>query len=179
MRLRALALATTALLALPAATASKPTESQTFFEKALLADSKTTTGVKRLLRTDAGFVDPRSGFVDVTGDGRSDALVLVSTGGAAGNVALFVFSTHGQDVGDDDRTALRVIYRNQSLYRGTLRLSGSTITVITPKYAAGEELCCPKTLLERDYAFNESKRTFLRVDSRDVPRQQPEAPPAA
>ena len=73
-----------------------PTPSQTVFTKKLLDDPKTSAGVKRMLTTKSAIVDPRSGFVDVTGDGRQDALILVSTGGAGGAVALYVFSTHGQ-----------------------------------------------------------------------------------
>ena len=61
----------------------------------LLKDADTTSGVKRLLRTDAGFVSPTPVFADLTGDGKSDAVVTVENGGAAGAVAVYVLSADG------------------------------------------------------------------------------------
>jgi hypothetical protein len=151
--------------------AADPTPSQTVFTQKLVDDPATSAGVKRLLKTKAGLVDPRSGFVDVTGDGRQDALVLVSTGGAAGAVALYVFSTHGQDVsggGGADQTSLKVVFRLQSLYRATLRISGTTLSVLEPRFAAGDDLCCPKKLRERDYAFDAKALTFRRTADHDT-----------
>ena len=78
----------------------------------LLKDANTTSGVKRLLRTNAGFVSPTPVFADLTGDGKSDAVVTVENGGAAGAVAAYVLTAEGSDSG-----ALRVVFRNQSLYR--------------------------------------------------------------
>jgi hypothetical protein len=169
-----LPLAVTAVLATPAVALAEPTPQQALFTKKLLDDPKTSAGVKRLLTTKAGIVDPRSGFVDVTGDGRQDALVLVSTGGAAGNVALYVFSTHGQGTGTgtgttDDQTSLKVVFRVQSLYRATLRISATTLSVLEPRYAPGDDLCCPDKLRERDYRFDAKRLTFGRVDDHDVP----------
>jgi hypothetical protein len=167
-----LPLALVAALAAPAAAPADPTPSQTVFTKKLLDDPATSAGVKRLLSTKAGIVDPRSGFVDVTGDGRQDALVLVSTGGAAGAVALYVFSTHGQDTtgtGTGDQTSLKVVFRLQSLYRATLRISGTTLSVLEPRYAPGDDLCCPKKLRERDYRFDAKQLTFTRAADHDVP----------
>lgn len=146
----------------------EPTDPQGVFTEVLLDDGKTTATIKRLLRSKAAIVDPRSGFVDVTGDGRQDALALVTTGGAAGTVALYVLSTHGQDAGDND-TSLKVLFRLQRLHRATLRISGTTITVLEPRYRAGDDLCCPARLRERDYRFSAGRRTFVRVADRTVP----------
>src|SRR3712207_7769291 len=57
------------------------------------SDPKTTVAIKDLLRTRGGIVAPDIEFADLTGDGRSDAIVLVDTRGIAGGVALYVFST--------------------------------------------------------------------------------------
>jgi hypothetical protein len=151
--------------AVPAARA-EPSQSQQVFTQSLLDDPGTRAGVKRLLTMKSGFVDPRSGFLDVTGDGRQDALVLVTTGGAAGTVALYVFSTHGQQ-GDD--TTLKVLFRLQSLYRATLRINGTTLSVLEPRYRSGDDLCCPKKLRERDYQFDAERLTFRRTADHDVP----------
>src|SRR4051794_17740415 len=97
MRLSAarLLLATAAaVLALVPAAMAEPTPAQTAFTLKLLNDDNTSAGVKKMLKTKSAIVDPHSGFVDVTGDGRQDAVILVSTGGAAGGGALFVFSPH-------------------------------------------------------------------------------------
>jgi glucose/arabinose dehydrogenase len=146
----------------------KPTQPQQVFTEVLLDDAKTTATIKRLLRSKAAIVDPRSGFVDVTGDGRQDALTLVTTGGAAGTIALYVLSTHGQDAGDQD-TSLKALFRLQRLHRATLRISGTTISVLEPKYRAGDDLCCPAKLRQRDYRFSAGRRTFVRVADRTVP----------
>jgi len=147
-----------------------PTPSQTIFTKKLLDDPKTSAGVKRLLTSKSAIVDPRSGFLDVTGDGRQDALVLVSTGGAAGAVALYVFSTHGQAATQtDDQTSLKVVFRLQSLYGASLRISATTLSVLEPRYAKGDDLCCPKQLRERDYQFDAKALTFRRTADRDTP----------
>lgn len=156
--------AVAAALVLAPAAGTEPSQSQSFFRKALLEDAKTSAGVKRLLRTNAGIVDPRSGFVDVTGDERADALVFVTTNGAAGSVALYVFSTHGQDAGGD----LKVVFRSQSLHRATLKLAGTRFTIVEPRYAAGDDLCCPGRARQRDYTWQDSRKAFARTDDRLV-----------
>lgn len=172
--MRLLAVPLTLAVALAAAAAplagAAQTESQKVFTQKLLDDPKTSSGVKKMLTAKVAIVDPRSGFVDVTGDGRQDAVILVSTGGAAGNVALYVFSTHGQTTtGDDDRISLKVVFRLQSLYDASLRLSGTTISVLEPRWSKGDDLCCPKKLRERDYRFDAKARTFRRAADKDTP----------
>src|SRR4051812_33454935 len=165
MRPAATALLTLTLCAAAAPAAlAEPTPSQKLFRDTVVKDKGTTADVRRMLRTHSGFVDPRSGFADVTGDGRQDALVLVTTGGAAGTVALYVLSTHGQS-GD---TKLRAIFRLQRLHRATLRLRDTTVTVVQPRWRSGDDLCCPVKLRERDYAFAPARRTFVRKAERVV-----------
>jgi hypothetical protein len=158
-----------ALLTAGAVAQADPTPSQTVFTKKLLDDAKTSAGVKRMLTDKTAIVDPRSGFLDVTGDGRQDALILVSTGGAAGAVALYVFSTHGQPAtGTEDQTSLKVVFRLQSLYGASLRISGTTLSVLEPRYAKGDDLCCPAKLRERDYQFDAKALTFRRTADHDT-----------
>jgi hypothetical protein len=165
-----LCLALLGALAVPAATQAEPTTSQTVFTQKLIADGATSANVKKLLQGKSGIVDQRSGFLDVTGDGRQDALVLVSTQGAAGTVALYVFSTHGQKAdATGDQTSLKVLFRLQSLYRATLRISGTTLSILEPSYAKGDDLCCPKRLRERDYRFDATKLTFVRIADHPTP----------
>jgi hypothetical protein len=162
-------IAAAAVLGVPASLAgAAQTPSQKVFTQKLIDDEKTTSGVKKLLQSKAAIVDPRSGFVDVTGDGRQDALVLVSTGGAGGAIALYVFSTHGQSTSSTDTTSLKVVFRLQSLYDASLRINGTSISVLEPRFAKGDDLCCPKQLRERDYAFDAKSVSFRRTADKDV-----------
>lgn len=148
------------------ALAQAPTPAQSpqeLFRDVLLKDPSTTSGVKRLLRTNAGFVSPTPVFADLTGDGKSDAVVTVENGGAAGAVAAYVLSAEGSDSG-----ALRVALRNQSLYRGRVRMSGPTVTIVLPVYARGDDVCCPRHAIERDYAWDATAKAFTRRATRTV-----------
>jgi hypothetical protein len=168
--LMVLPLAAAVLAAVAGGTASaEPTPSQKVFTQKLLDDPKTSAGIKKMLRSKMAIVDPRSGFVDVTGDGRQDALILVSTGGATGAVALYVFSTHGQQAGGDDQTSLKVVFRLQSLDNASLRLNGTTLSVLEPRWTKGDDLCCPDKLRERDYVFDAKALTFRRTADKDTP----------
>lgn len=166
MRLRVIAPLITgaAVFAVAAPSVGKPTESQTFFENALSSDAKVTPAIKQALASNAGIIDPASGFTDVTGDGRPDALVFVTTGGAGGRIALYVFSTHGQT--GSSNTDLKAIYRSQGLYNASIRLSGTTITVIEPKYSKGDDIGSPKRTTERDYTWD--GKTFTKRATRTV-----------
>jgi len=160
----ALALATGAALVATGGSTAAPTESQELFGKLLLDDDDTTSAVKKLLEDGGGFVAPEILFSDLTGDGRRDAVVLVDTGGVAGAVALYLFSTHGR--AEDSK--LRAVYRNQRLYRASAATEGSTLTLRTPRFAEGDDVCCPAKVVERVYEWSEAKDTLVRRSSREV-----------
>ena len=163
--LATLALTAAAVLLGSSGSPAAPTKSQEFFTKTLLADARTTAAVKELLSRRGGFVSPDVVFSDLTGDGRSDAVVLVETGGVAGAVALYVFSTDGQPAASD----LRAVYRAQRLYRASVRASGETLTVRTPRYGAGDDICCPARIVERVYTWSATAKTMRQRSSREVP----------
>lgn len=129
-------------------------KSQALFEKILLEDDKTTSAIKHLLRDGGGIVAPDIRFADLTGDGRSDAIVLVDTKGVAGAVALYVFSTHGEAEESD----LRAVYRSQRLYRADTEVSERTLIVRTPRFAEGDDVCCPAKVVERVYVWRAGAR---------------------
>jgi hypothetical protein len=172
MRVRALAgLLCVGLVcgAVPAALGQDGNENpQALFRDVLLKDESTASGVKRLLNTNAGFVSPAPVFADLTGDGKTDAVVTVDNGGAAGAVAAYVLTAEGSSSG-----ALRVAFRSQSLYQGRVRVSGPTLTVTTPIYARGDDVCCTRRATERDYAWDAAAKAFKRTAMRivDVGRQ--------
>lgn len=143
---------------------AQPSKSQALFRKTLLADAKTTNAIERLLRDRGGFVAPEIKFSDVSGDGRSDAVVLVETGGVAGAVALYMFSTDGRPAG----SKLRVVYRSQRLYRATATVSGARLIVRTARFHRGDDVCCPAKLFERVYSWSGAARTLVRRASRTI-----------
>ena len=141
-----------------------PSKSQTLFRATLLEDAKTTAAVKTLLRERSGFVAPEIAFGALTPDERSDAVVLVETGGAAGAVAVYVFSTQGRSANSD----LRAIYRSQRLYRATAQISDGTLVVRVPRFSQRDDVCCPRRIVERVYSWSEAKRTLVRRSTRTV-----------
>jgi len=102
-------------------------------------------------------------FADLTGDGRSDAVVLVETGGLAGAVALYVFSTDGEA----EDSPLRAVYSSQRLYRATAEVVDATLVLRTPRYAQGDDVCCPVRIVQRVYAWK--AKTLRRRSSRELP----------
>lgn len=145
----------------PAASGAAPSKSQTLFRKALLDDAKTTNSIKGMLNDRTAFVAPEIEFSDLTGDGRSDAVVLVETGGVAGAVALYVFSTHGRPASSN----LRVVYRSQRLYRASQQISEARLIVQTPRFARGDDVCCPAKISQRTYSWSDGARTLVRRSS--------------
>ena len=159
-----LLVALAATLLVTGGSSAAPTKSQALFEKTLLADDKTTSDVKDLLTDGGGFVAPDITFEDLTGDGRSDAIVLVDTGGVAGAVALYVFSTDGESEDSD----LRVVYRSQRLYRVSTEVADAALIVRTPRFAEGDDVCCPAKVVERTYTWSDAAQTLRRRSTEEV-----------
>lgn len=162
--LAALMLSVALALATTGGSSAAPSESQAFFKRTLLADAETTTAIKDLLRERGGIVAPDTTFADLTGDGRSDAVVLVDTGGVAGAVALYIFSTDGEAEDSD----LRAVYRSQRLYRASVEVADGTLIVRTPRFAEGDDVCCPAKVVERVYAWNAGSKTLRLRSSAEV-----------
>jgi hypothetical protein len=163
--LAALALTTAAALLAVGGSQAKLSASQQLFRTTLLDDAKTTSGIKALLRDRGGFVAPEIEFADLTGDSRSDAVVLVDTGGAAGAVALYVFSTDGKAAD----SPLRAVYRSQQLYRASAKVDAATLVLTTPRFREGDDLCCPAKVVERVYAWSDSAKTLKQRSSSEKP----------
>ena len=142
-----------------------PTKSQALFKKTLLADERTTSDVKQLLSEGGGFVAPDDTFADLTGDGRSDAIVLVDSGGVAGAVALYVFSTDGEPEDSD----LRGVYRSQRLYRASTEIADGTLILRTPRFVEGDAVCCPAKIVQRTYAWSAGSKTLRQRRSEELP----------
>jgi hypothetical protein len=102
-------------------------------------------------------------------------VVRVHSGGAAGVVAVYVFSTANRRNG-----ALQVVFRSQSLMRASTRVLKGVVSYRTSRYEPGDELCCPTRLTQSTLGWNRRERRF-RVRERVTwaPAPEAQAPPAA
>jgi hypothetical protein len=101
-----------------------------------------------------GFVSKNVLFADLTGEGKDDAVVTVDSGGASGLIALYVFSA---GTGSD----LKIVYRNQRMYRGAARINpGPALVYVLPQFAEGDELCCPSAYRETELKWSSAKKKF-------------------
>jgi len=160
----ALLVAVAATLLVTGGSSAAPTKSQALFKKTLLADANTTADVKKLLGDGGGFVAPDITFEDLTGDGRTDAIVLVDTGGVAGAVALYVFSTDGEPADSD----LRVVYRSQRLYQSSAEVVDAALILSTPRYVEGDDVCCPAKIVQRTYVWSAGNKTLRQRSSQEL-----------
>ena len=123
----------------PLPASAQKTQSQTFFEQRLLADGLHEQADQgRCCARGGGFVDRRVVFRDLTGDKRDDAVVRVHSGGAAGVVAVYVFSTANRKGGK-----LRAIFRSQNLMRASTRVLKGVASYRTSRYEPGRRAVLP------------------------------------
>jgi hypothetical protein len=81
-------------------------------------------------------------------------VVTVDSGGAAGVIAVYVFSA---GTGKN----LKVVYRNQRLYRGAARINpGPALVYVLPVFKDGDELCCPSEYHETELKWSAAKKKF-------------------
>ena len=138
---------------------SDPTRSQTFFRDRLVDDKRTAASIRAALSDGSAFVDRSIVFADLTGDDKDDAVVRVQSGGAAGAVAVYVFSTEGG-------RSLRVRYRAQKLTQASVAVRDGALSFRSAEYDAGDELCCPAQVVETELKWErgrfvvESKRVL-------------------
>jgi hypothetical protein len=93
-------------------------------------------------------------FADLTGEGKDDAVVTVDSGTSAGVIAVYVFSA---GTGKN----LKVVYRNQRLYRGDARINpGPALVYVLPVFKDGDELCCPSEYRETELKWSAAKKKF-------------------
>jgi hypothetical protein len=147
---RGAALALTLAVMAPAGPAAAQTATgtpQALFTRMILQDAKAAKEIRDALKAHHVFVDPDVTFTELTGDGRQDAIVRVDSGGAAGTIAVYVFSADGGK-------KLRPVYRSQRLYRALVSTQGTTLLVRTPQYGAADDLCCPPAFTQRSLTWS-------------------------
>ena len=159
----AVASAGLAVAAPPASAEQSPI--QRFFSARLQADEGTSREVRELLRTGQGFVDPFVAFKELTGDDRTDAVVRVQSGGAAGAIALYVLST---DTGRRSRSGLRVVFSSQALLQVQTRIRDGVLRYRSARPQPGDTLCCPAAVSESRVRWRERRHRFQVVERREV-----------
>ena len=178
MVFRVTALALLMFVIVPAVpAAAEETRAQKLFRNRLLNDREVSTDVKRVLRN-GGFVDRDIRFGDLTGDGKSDALILVNQGGSSGRIALYVFSSHkprNDDGGGGDE--LRIRYKAQRLYRARASLKAPSserprgaVVYKTPVYDPGDQLNDPGATRITEVRWRARRSRFGLEDRRVVDR---------
>jgi len=178
MAIRVTALALLLFVTVPTLpAAAEETRAQKLFRDRLLNDRGVSADIKRVLRG-GGFVDRNIRFGDLTGDGKSDALVLVNQGGSSGRIAVYVFSSHkprSDDGGGGDE--LRIRYKAQRLYRARASLKQPTskrprgaVVYKTPVYDPGDQLNDPGATRVVEVRWRPRRLRFGVEDRRVVDR---------
>ena len=67
------------------------------------------------------------------------------------------------------RLWMRAVYRSQQLYRATAEVSEGALVLRTPRFADGDDLCCPAKIVERVYDWIDAEATFKRRSSKELP----------
>lgn len=133
--------------ATPAATTATPTTALDIRGE----DLSQQPGVRDFLSTQGGELLPEETFyADLTGDGREEAVVHISSGGTLGNLAVFVFGY----VEGELRQLLRVTGTEESLgghVRASLASSTSQLVVQSWIYGPNDANCCPSGGLRTRY----------------------------
>ena len=93
----------------------------------------------------------------------------VQSGGAAGVVAVYVFSTANRKNGK-----LKAIFRSQKLMRASTRVLRNEVSYRSARYAPGDELCCPAKLTQSTLEWDADTRK-MRVAERVTFSPPPEA----
>jgi hypothetical protein len=156
-------------LAAPAPALAEQSATQRFFSQRLQADKDTSSEIKDLLRTRQGFVDRTVAFKDLTGDDRADAVVRVQSGGAAGAVALYVFST---DTGAKN-SGLKAVFRSEELRRAQTRIRDGVLRYRSARPEPGDELCCPTAVAESRLRWRDKLHKFTVAERREIAPSEP------
>jgi hypothetical protein len=104
-----------------------------------------------LLRQTGGQLEARAVlYADVTGDGREEAIVPVTSGGSLGNLAYQVY-TLGRGAAAPILTATRDAGTAGGL---VLSVEGGRLIRTAAKYGPDDPLCCPSVLVKSYYRWD-------------------------
>jgi hypothetical protein len=144
MRLPLIVILTSCLLTLPAAAAqaAPPLCTANVIEQTLLGSGDLTQDE---LDADAGVNLIRCG--DVTGDGATDVLFTLASGGTAGDTRFGVLQ------GNADGTLGKRILNRSGYKIGIARHNRRSFDVMQPHYRATDPNCCPSSFRQTRYTW--------------------------
>jgi hypothetical protein len=102
--------------------------------KATIRDGGSHAGIDRIL------------FRDLTGDGTSEDIVTIFSGGTAGDIAFYVLTGEG--------SGLHPIKSSNQEYKVGVRVVGGKLQVTRPLYGASDPNCCPAHLEITTYRYD-------------------------
>ncbi|MEA1937439.1 MAG: hypothetical protein U9N04_05035 [Patescibacteria group bacterium] len=132
------------------------------FEKAILEDSHLSYFLKT--QTEAGIV-PGIGqersiiFGDLTEDGAEEAIVPISFGGTAGDIAYVVFSYKKNEL-------LNLCY-NLDVYQVFLEVRNNKLVERTSNFIEGDADCCPSFYKYKYFKYNGEKNK-LEIEKEEI-----------
>jgi hypothetical protein len=146
MRRLPIALALVLTLAAPAFADTHPGKAA--IKSFLLSDASVAPRIKAAIRDNEGFhagID-RVIFKDLTGDGNSEDIITIFSGGTAGDIAFFVLTGEG--------SGLHPIKASNSEYKIGVNVVAGKLQVTRPLYGATDPNCCPAHLEITTYRYD-------------------------
>jgi hypothetical protein len=112
----------------------------------LLSDSSVSPSVKATIREGHDEGIDRILFRDLTGDGNSEDIVTIFSGGTAGDIAFYVLTGEG--------SGLHPIKASNREYKIGVTVVGGKLQVTRPLYRASDPNCCPAHLEITTYRYD-------------------------
>jgi len=113
-------------------------------------------------------------YADVTEDGVEEAIVPISSGGTAGNLAFAVLTPQGDGA--------RALLSEQASGRGGIALEvtpDGQLIATEPVYGPEDPECCPSLLLRTTYGWNGAALALVDEETVDNPAGQVKPTPSA
>ena len=112
----------------------------------LLSDPGVSPRVKATIREGHGEGIDRILYRDLTGDGTSEDIVTIFSGGTAGDIAFYVLTGEG--------SGLHPIKSSNQEYKVGVEVVGGRLQVTRPLYAKNDPNCCPAHLEITTYRYD-------------------------
>jgi hypothetical protein len=144
--MRRLVLAGALLLAFAAPSSADTHAGRGEIRQFLLSSSSVSPRVKATIREGHGEGIDRILFRDLTGDGNSEDIVTIFSGGTAGDIAFYVLTGEG--------SGLHPIKASNQEYKIGVKVVAGTLQVTRPLYAKNDPNCCPAHLEITTYRYD-------------------------